>query len=439
MCNGHAAAGSWTGPQRLMHINCLELLAVRLALHRFRALLRGQHVLVRSDNTTAVAYINHQGGLRSRRLSQLARHLLLWSQKHLRSLRAVYIPGDRNLAADELSRVRPISGEWRLHPQSVQLVWDQLGEAQIDLFASRDSSHCAQFYSLTDGTLGSDALAHSWPRGPRKYAFPTVSLLARVLCKIKEDEEQGGLPPLVPSGDLSVDLSALQRPPLEPLQSTALLIALVSIRRVKDLHALSVDEVCLEFGPAYSHVFLRPRPGYMPKVPTTQRDLVVNLQALPLEEAVPALALLCPVRALRTYVDRRRCSGPQTSSCLSWGEPEGKGSLKATAVPLVSGRRCFVLPAARPSVPPWCDGPFHSECGLLLGSNARRLANRHLQNCRLGDTKHLRKILICELSQCPLTYSLRQYWTRLGVFACSPLHSSDWISAIFPQCLPLKP
>ncbi len=31
---------------------------------------------------------------------------------------------------------------------------------------------------------------------------------------------------------------------------------------------------------------------------------VVSLQALPLEEADPALALLCPVRALRHYVDR---------------------------------------------------------------------------------------------------------------------------------------
>ncbi|KAL0152633.1 hypothetical protein M9458_052356, partial [Cirrhinus mrigala] len=36
------------------------------------------------------------------------------------------------------------------------------------------------------------------------------------------------------------------------------------------------------------------------------RDQVVNLQALPSEEADLALALLCPVRALRTYVDRTR-------------------------------------------------------------------------------------------------------------------------------------
>ncbi len=33
---------------------------------------------------------------------------------------------------------------------------------------------------------------------------------------------------------------------------------------------------------------------------------MVNLQALPLEEADPALASLCPVRALRQYVDRTR-------------------------------------------------------------------------------------------------------------------------------------
>ncbi len=32
--NGHAASGFWTGPQLLWHINCLELLAVLLALWR---------------------------------------------------------------------------------------------------------------------------------------------------------------------------------------------------------------------------------------------------------------------------------------------------------------------------------------------------------------------------------------------------------------------
>ncbi len=86
---------------------------------------------------------------------------------------------------------------------------------------------------------------------------------------------------------------------------TLLLLALASIKRVGDLHAFSVDDSCLEFGPADSQVILRPRPGYVPKVPTTPfRDQVVSLQALALGGGRPSLALLCPVRAVRCYVDR---------------------------------------------------------------------------------------------------------------------------------------
>ncbi|KAI2659096.1 ORF V: Enzymatic polyprotein [Labeo rohita] len=191
VCNGQAASGSWTGPRLQWHINCLELLAVLLALRRFRPTLRHKHVLVRTDSTATVAYINRQGGLRSRRMSQLARHLLLWSQTWLKSLRAVHIPGELNRAADQLSRQSTHPGEWRLHPETVQLIWSHFGEAQIDLFASPESSHCQRFYSLNEApnSLGRDALAHSWPPGP-KYAFPPVSLLAQTLCKIREDEEQ---------------------------------------------------------------------------------------------------------------------------------------------------------------------------------------------------------------------------------------------------------
>ncbi len=189
-CNGQAASGLWTGPRLLWHINCLELLAVRLALRQFRPLLLGKHVLVRADNTAAVSYINRMGGIRSHRMSQLARHLLLWSHTRLKSLRAVHIPGELNRAADALSRQLTFPGEWRLHPETIRLIWSQFGESQVDLFASRESSHCQLYFSLTEGSLGTDTLAHSWPRALCKYAFPPVSLLAQTLCKVREDEEQ---------------------------------------------------------------------------------------------------------------------------------------------------------------------------------------------------------------------------------------------------------
>ncbi|XDV21195.1 hypothetical protein PO909_026340 [Leuciscus waleckii] len=69
-------------------------------------------------------------------MSQLARHLLLWSHKCLRSLRAIYIPGELSRVADELSRQRSCPGEWRLHPQTVQLIWEQFGNAQVDMSRS---------------------------------------------------------------------------------------------------------------------------------------------------------------------------------------------------------------------------------------------------------------------------------------------------------------
>ncbi len=180
----------WTEPRLLWHINCLELWAVHLALRQFRPLLLGKHVLVRTDNTAAVLYINRLGGIRSHRMSQLARHLLLWSHMQFKSLRAVHIPGQLNRAADALSRQLTFPGEWRLHPETIRLIWSRFGEAQVDLFASPESSHCQLYFSLTEGPLGTDALAHSWPRALRKYAFPPVSLLAQRLCKLREDEEQ---------------------------------------------------------------------------------------------------------------------------------------------------------------------------------------------------------------------------------------------------------
>ena len=58
----HQIAGVWGPEQHSTHIKVLEMLAVQNALQHFRAQLVGQAVLVRSDNPTVVAYINHQGG-----------------------------------------------------------------------------------------------------------------------------------------------------------------------------------------------------------------------------------------------------------------------------------------------------------------------------------------------------------------------------------------
>ncbi len=42
---------------------------------------------------------------------------------------AVHIPGQLNRAANALSRQFTFPGEWRLHPETIRLIWSRFGEA----------------------------------------------------------------------------------------------------------------------------------------------------------------------------------------------------------------------------------------------------------------------------------------------------------------------
>ncbi len=127
-------------------------------------------------------------------------------------------------------------------------------------------------------------------------------------------------PTAVPSWDLSVVLEGLVTAPFEPLESASdriltlkvvLLLALTSLKRVGDLQAFSVSETCMDFAPGLVKVTLRPRPGYIPKVLSTSfRSQVVTLHSFhppPFASSEDErLHLLCPVRALKLYVDRSK-------------------------------------------------------------------------------------------------------------------------------------
>ena len=56
------ASSTCSVPESQLHINFLELKAVLLALKRFQHIVQGKVVLVATDNTTVVAYINKEGG-----------------------------------------------------------------------------------------------------------------------------------------------------------------------------------------------------------------------------------------------------------------------------------------------------------------------------------------------------------------------------------------
>ncbi len=136
----------------------------------------------------------------------------------------------------------------------------------------------------------------------------------------------------------------------------------------------------------------------------------------------PALALLCPVRALRIYVDRTRSfrSSEQLFVCHR-GQQKGKIVSKqrlahwiVEAVTLAyqsQGEPCPLGVRAHPRGLLLC---------LLLCVGAWRLSGEHLQSCGLGDTEHLRKILQ-SLPACWVTGNGREELVGVTLAAPFPL------------------
>ena len=119
----HTARGTWSLPESKLHINHLELKAVFLALKEFRTLVLNKTVLIATDNTTVVAYINKEGGMKSGSLCALLWRILSWCTRQQVTLRARHIPGRLNVIADKLSRLgQTIQTEWSLHPEVFQAV-----------------------------------------------------------------------------------------------------------------------------------------------------------------------------------------------------------------------------------------------------------------------------------------------------------------------------
>ena len=88
-----------------MHINFLELKVVLLALKQFELLCQGENVLVCTNNTTVVSYVNKEGGIKSGSLCALLWRLPTWCNLREIILRARHIPGHLNVIADKLPEV----------------------------------------------------------------------------------------------------------------------------------------------------------------------------------------------------------------------------------------------------------------------------------------------------------------------------------------------
>ena len=195
----HHTYGQWLQTEwSESDINVMEITAAKFALLAFQQFIPvatpkphvfSTHVRLMVDNTTAVAYINHMGGSKSRKCNRVAQEMWTWAEERGLWLSAAHIPGEDNTLADFYSREQNDSKEWAITAPIFESLQQEFGAPEIDLFASRTNCQTRPYVSWRPDPdcFAVDAFSLSWSQ-KLIYCFPPFSLVGRVIQKIREDK-----------------------------------------------------------------------------------------------------------------------------------------------------------------------------------------------------------------------------------------------------------
>ena len=163
--------------------NFRELTAILCAILAFRKELINEHVLIFSDNSTAVAYVNNKGGP-VLDLTNIAIQIWEEAERLGLSISCRHLAGLSNVTADTLSR-SPDRHNWMLNPRIFQILEDKWGPHTVDRFATCQNTQTVRFNSLfwDVGTEAVDAFAQNW-WGENNYINPPWALLPKIVEKI---------------------------------------------------------------------------------------------------------------------------------------------------------------------------------------------------------------------------------------------------------------
>jgi hypothetical protein len=180
--DGNVYNVNWRDYQCDWHINDKEVFAVTHFMKRNLSFLANSTVHVQTDNVTAQAYLDKQGGTKNLRLYHRIRRFYNRLTAHNIRIQVHRIPTHFNGHADSLSRNKPLP-EWHLLPAGVAQVTSVFGPISLDLFASRRAHIHPRYVSLdaTDtAAVWTDAFSRSWS-GENVWLFPPPFEIPRVL------------------------------------------------------------------------------------------------------------------------------------------------------------------------------------------------------------------------------------------------------------------
>ena len=170
-------------------INTKETLAVFYAIKSFRSQLANQHVLIKSDNTTAISFIAKMGGMSSELCDKIA--VDAWNSiLQMNSwLSIAYIPSRDNIDADITSRLLCEHTQWTLETNVFTAITQELGMPDVDAFASHLNNQVKVYYSYTPDPHCThvDAFVIDWLPELLFYSFPPFSCVGRTIDKLSRD------------------------------------------------------------------------------------------------------------------------------------------------------------------------------------------------------------------------------------------------------------
>lgn len=138
-----------------------------------------QTVLIKADNTTCVAYINHP---RSNNLSRSAELLWKLCLERKTALRVEHIPGLQNVIADQASWLKADRNDWQINPAIFKIINNLWGPFKIDLFANQMNALIPIYYSWS--LSESDrCICQSWNK-EKFVGEPSLGLIPRTPAKV---------------------------------------------------------------------------------------------------------------------------------------------------------------------------------------------------------------------------------------------------------------
>lgn len=193
-CKNEVVRGYWTHEEATNHINYLELKAAFLSLKSFSKHIINSSILLRIDNTTAVAYVNRMGSIQFPHLTTITRDIWQYFESKNIWIFASYIASRENCVADFQSRIVDTNNntEWSLCNHEFKKIVSSFFEPYVDLFAAYSNAKCKCYVSWKADPFSwkVDAFTLCWTN-QLFYAFPPFNLVGKVLAKIISDKAEG--------------------------------------------------------------------------------------------------------------------------------------------------------------------------------------------------------------------------------------------------------